>query len=58
MVYKPWFIVGPPIAIVTVPSDEQIEIENGKPLSLSVQVKDKAGNLTVQPKLNVVCKVS
>ncbi|CAB4024685.1 Hypothetical predicted protein, partial [Paramuricea clavata] len=49
---------GPPNAIVTVPSDEQIEIENGKPLSLSVQVKDKAGNLTVQPKLNVVCKLT
>ncbi len=50
--------VGPPSAIVTDPPDEQIEIENGAPLSLSVQVKDIAGNLTVQPKLNVVCKVT
>ena len=39
------------------PAGETIEIENGLPLSMSVQVKDKAGNLTVQPRLNVICKV-
>ena len=40
------------------PDDDVIEIENGSALIMSVQVKDKAGNLTVQSKLNVVCKVS
>ena len=40
------------------PADDVIEIENGSALIMSVQVKDKAGNLTVQSKLNVVCKVS
>ena len=50
--------VGPPASICSHPFEEQIEIENGTPLTLSVQVKDKAGNLTVQPKLNVVCKVT
>ena len=50
--------LGPPHSIVTDPSDEQLEMENGTSLSLSVQVKDKAGNLTVHPKLNVVCKVT
>ena len=49
---------GLPHSIVTDPPDQQIEMENGTSLSLSVQVKDKAGNLTVYPKLNVVCKLT
>ena len=50
-------ILGPPHSMDIDPAGETIEIENGLPLSMSVQVKDKAGNLTVQPRLNVICKV-
>ncbi|XP_071952834.1 structural maintenance of chromosomes flexible hinge domain-containing protein 1-like [Antedon mediterranea] len=36
--------------------DEEIELENGKPVLFNVEIHDAAGNITVQPKLNVVCK--
>ena len=38
-------------------SPELIEIEHGDTFKLNVEVRDVAGNLTSQPRLNVVCKV-
>ncbi|XP_046854704.1 structural maintenance of chromosomes flexible hinge domain-containing protein 1-like isoform X2 [Xenia sp. Carnegie-2017] len=49
---------GPPHSLVTDFSDGDIVLENGSPLNLNVFVKDKAGNLTQQPRLNVVCKLT
>ena len=39
------------------PGDAEITVENNSSLQLQVQVQDKAGNVTVHPRLNVVCKV-
>lgn len=49
--------IGPPESLVVTPDGEEITVENNSPLQIQVQVQDKAGNLTVQPRLNVVCKV-
>lgn len=48
---------GPPESLAVMPTDAEVTVENNNPLQLQVQVQDKAGNLTVQPRLNVVCKV-
>lgn len=48
---------GPPESLAVMPTDTEVTVENNNPLQLQVQVQDKAGNLTVQPRLNVVCKV-
>lgn len=48
---------GPPHKLVATPTAPEITIENGSQLQLNVQVQDKAGNVTVNPRLNVVCKV-
>ena len=48
---------GPPESLVVTPDSDDITVENNSSLQLQVQVQDKAGNLTVQPRLNVVCKV-
>ncbi|CAH3188145.1 unnamed protein product [Porites lobata] len=47
---------GPPESLAVTPNDSEVTIENNSALQLQVQVQDKAGNLTVQPSLNVVCK--
>ena len=39
------------------PGDAEITVENNSSPQLQVQVQDKAGNVTVHPRLNVVCKV-
>ena len=39
------------------PGDAEITVENNSSPQLQVQVQDKAGNATVHPRLNVVCKV-
>ncbi|XP_070535302.1 structural maintenance of chromosomes flexible hinge domain-containing protein 1-like [Ptychodera flava] len=51
---------GPPCSlhIIKPEDDDEIDIENGGPLSLEVEVRDKAGNITTYPRLNVVCKLS
>lgn len=49
---------GPPESLVVTPNGEDITVENNSPLQIHVQVQDKAGNLTVQPRLNVVCKLT
>uniref|UniRef100_A0A6P8HCY5 Structural maintenance of chromosomes flexible hinge domain-containing protein 1-like isoform X2 n=1 Tax=Actinia tenebrosa TaxID=6105 RepID=A0A6P8HCY5_ACTTE len=49
---------GPPYKLVATPAEPEITIENGNQLQLNVQVQDKAGNVTVNPRLNVVCKLS
>lgn len=49
---------GPPELLAVSPSDPEITIENNNSLDLQVQVQDKAGNITVQPRLNVVCKLT
>ena len=49
---------GPPESLAVTPNDSEVTIENNSALQLQVQVQDKAGNLTVQPRLNVVCKVT
>ncbi|CAH3184087.1 unnamed protein product, partial [Porites evermanni] len=46
---------GPPESLAVTPNDSEVTIENNSALQLQVQVQDKAGNLTVQPRLNVVC---
>ena len=51
------YSTGPPETLVVTPDGEDISVENNSPLQIQVQVQDKAGNLTVQPRLNVVCKV-
>ena len=38
-------------------SEDQIVVENGEKFQLDVAVKDIAGNLTSQPRMNVCCKV-
>uniref|UniRef100_A0ABM0MF63 Structural maintenance of chromosomes flexible hinge domain-containing protein 1-like n=1 Tax=Saccoglossus kowalevskii TaxID=10224 RepID=A0ABM0MF63_SACKO len=49
---------GPPRSLhIVVPEDDEIVIENGRSLSIEVEVRDKAGNPTVQPKLNVTCRL-
>ncbi|XP_022088750.1 structural maintenance of chromosomes flexible hinge domain-containing protein 1-like [Acanthaster planci] len=35
---------------------EEISIENGQALNVTIEVRDKAGNITVHPKLDVTCK--
>ena len=52
------YSTGPPESLVVTPNGEDITVENNSPLQIHVQVQDKAGNLTVQPRLNVVCKVT
>lgn len=52
------YSTGPPESLVVTPDGEDITVENNSPLAVQVQVQDKAGNLTVQPRLNVVCKVT
>ena len=52
------YFTGPPELLVVLPDTEEVTIENNSSLQLQVQVQDKAGNLTVQPRLNVVCKAS
>lgn len=52
------YSIGPPESLVVTPDGEDITVENNSPLAVQVQVQDKAGNLTVQPRLNVVCKVT
>ncbi len=37
---------------------DSLRIENGEEFKLFVEIKDKAGNATSQPRLNVLCKVS
>ncbi|KAK3749266.1 hypothetical protein QZH41_004958 [Actinostola sp. cb2023] len=49
---------GPPEKLVVAPPSSEITIENGDTLDIHVQVQDKAGNITVSPRLNVVCKLS
>ncbi|RMX48106.1 hypothetical protein pdam_00002687 [Pocillopora damicornis] len=49
---------GPPESLVVTPDSDDITVENNSSLQLQVQVQDKAGNLTVQPRLNVVCKLT
>ena len=51
------YSTGPPESLVVTPNGEDITVENNSSLQIQVQVQDKAGNLTVQPRLNVVCKV-
>jgi hypothetical protein len=51
-------LLGPPEKLVVTPALPEVTIENGNPLQFNVQVQDKAGNITVNPRLNVVCKVS
>ncbi|CAH3181574.1 unnamed protein product [Porites lobata] len=45
-------------SLAVTPNDSEVTIENNSALQLQVQVQDKAGNLTVQPRLNVVCKLT
>ena len=52
------YSTGPPESLAVTPNGDEVTIENNSPLQLQVQVQDKAGNLTVQPRLNVVCKVT
>ena len=49
------FFSGPPFQLETVQNSS--EIENGGIFRFDVQIKDKAGNVTSQPRLNVICKV-
>ena len=49
---------GPPESLAVTPNDSEVTTENNSALQLQAQVQDKAGNLTVQPRLNVVCKVT
>ena len=48
---------GPPESLAMTPGDAEITVENKSAPQLQVQVQDKAGNVTVHPRLNVVCKV-
>ena len=50
-------MAGPPESLIVTPTSAEVTVENGSGLQLQVQVQDKAGNLTVQQRLNVVCKV-
>ena len=34
-----------------------LSVVNGKSMELDVEVVDKGGNVTTQPRLNVLCKV-
>ncbi|EDO36680.1 predicted protein [Nematostella vectensis] len=49
---------GPPCKLEVLPATKEVTVENGTPLDLMVQVQDKAGNATIQQRLNVVCKLS
>ncbi|XP_044184398.1 structural maintenance of chromosomes flexible hinge domain-containing protein 1-like [Acropora millepora] len=49
---------GPPESLAVTPGDAEITVENNSSLQLQVQVQDKAGNVTVHPRLNVVCKLT
>ena len=48
---------GPPHSLSVLPEEEELSLENGQPLKLEVEVRDKAGNLANANKMNVVCKV-
>ncbi|XP_038051940.1 structural maintenance of chromosomes flexible hinge domain-containing protein 1-like [Patiria miniata] len=47
---------GPPYSLTVPTFDEEISIENGQALNVTIEVRDKAGNITVHPKLHVTCK--
>ena len=50
-------VTGPPETLAVTPASGDVTMENGSAPQLQVEVHDKAGNVTVQPRLNVVCKV-
>ncbi|XP_071804006.1 structural maintenance of chromosomes flexible hinge domain-containing protein 1-like [Asterias amurensis] len=47
---------GQPCSLHVPTFDEDITIENGQALTVDIEVRDKAGNVTMHPKLNVNCK--
>ncbi|CAH1248010.1 SMCHD1 [Branchiostoma lanceolatum] len=55
-VLKIRLLPGPPSSLHVKPSDDSLQVENGKELSFDVEVRDKAGNISTQPKLDVTCK--
>ena len=52
-----YLITGQPYSLHVPTFDEDITIENGQALTVVIEVRDKAGNITINPKLNVICKV-
>ena len=50
------FYSGPPHSLKISP-EEEITTENGKSVQYDVEVRDQAGNMTTQPRMQVVCKV-
>ena len=50
-------MTGQPCSLHVPTFDEDITIENGQALTVDIEVRDKAGNVTMHPKLNVNCKV-
>jgi len=50
------FLPGPPSKLEIL--QDTIEIENGDAFKFDMQIKDKVGNITSQPKLSVTCKVT
>ena len=50
-------IPGPPPSLSVSP-EEEITLENGKPVKFDVELRDKAGNLAGSQKLVVNCEVS
>ncbi|KAI8505876.1 inactivation of X chromosome by DNA methylation [Branchiostoma belcheri] len=55
-VLKIRLLPGPPSSLHVKPGDDSLQVENGKELSFDVEVRDKAGNISTQPKLDVTCK--
>jgi len=49
---------GPPHRLKVKPDSEILKIENGTAFPFQVEVLDESGNVTVQPKLIVHCKVN
>ena len=54
-----FLLIGPAksIRVAEFDSGEEISVINGKSLQFDVEILDKGGNVTAQPKLNAVCKV-
>ncbi|XP_057309351.1 structural maintenance of chromosomes flexible hinge domain-containing protein 1-like [Hydractinia symbiolongicarpus] len=52
------FLPGLPAKLDVKPLNEVIKIENGGTINMAVEIKDIAGNITFQPRLNVVCKLT
>ena len=58
--YLMCFLFAGPAKLIRVAefeSDEEMSVVNGKSLQFDVEILDKGGNVTAQPKLNAVCKV-